>query len=192
MIRAVLFDFYGVICSDEYWYKVRELGSLNGSEPHIKALSQDVNLGLISWSDYCRQVAQDLGKTEAEIENNYAKYRLNRQVIAQISSLKEQGIIVALASNAHHDQLQVIFAENGLDNLFDHLYISSELGVAKPSPAFFEHIISDLKISPSEMVMVDDLEPNINAAAKLGLRTVLFRSENQLAETLAHLLSTAE
>jgi putative hydrolase of the HAD superfamily len=51
--------------------------------------------------------------------------------------------------------------------------ISAEVGAEKPSPAIFEHALSDARTSPKKAVMVGDrLDRDIAPAKALGMRTV--------------------
>lgn len=55
---------------------------------------------------------------------------------------------------------------NGLVGyLFDGMFTSWEIGAAKPESAFFEHIENALKLSPKELMLIDDRAENIESAA---------------------------
>ena len=44
----------------------------------------------------------------------------------------------------------------------------------KPDRRIFEHLVEEFGIEPSEALFIDDSPPNINAAAALGFRAILF------------------
>jgi len=58
-----------------------------------------------------------------------------------------------------------------LDDYFDKLYLSYQLGVIKPDKRIFEKMIEDSGMNPAETLFVDDGQANIEAAAKLGFKT---------------------
>ena len=66
----------------------------------------------------------------------------------------------------------------GYDALVDGSCYSSEVGAMKPDRAFFERVLADLDIDlddPGEVArvgFVDDLEANVEAAARLSIRAV--------------------
>ncbi len=67
-------------------------------------------------------------------------------------------------------------------NLFQGIVISGEVKLIKPDPAIFAHICSQHRLEPSNTIFVDDHLPNIEAANKLGFRTILFRDAERCAQ----------
>ncbi len=62
-----------------------------------------------------------------------------------------------------------------LEDLFDHVAISAELGLWKPEPGIFETTLEALDVSPEAAVMVGDIPSlDLAAPAKLGMTTVHF------------------
>jgi FMN phosphatase YigB (HAD superfamily) len=47
--------------------------------------------------------------------------------------------------------------------------VARELGLAKPSTAFFEHIATDLELAPDQMLFLDDQPRNVAGARSAGL-----------------------
>jgi putative hydrolase of the HAD superfamily len=54
----------------------------------------------------------------------------------------------------------------------------------KPAHGFYDAIISDQKIDPSEMLFIDDIADNINAAKNAGMQAVKFEKPGQLEDIL--------
>ncbi len=67
---------------------------------------------------------------------------------------------------------------------FDGTVVSGREGVAKPDPAIFRRLLDRFALMPSTTLMIDDTNENLEAASKLGFRTVLFRSSRQLRAEL--------
>ncbi|MGN6326124.1 HAD-IA family hydrolase [Pseudolysinimonas sp.] len=59
---------------------------------------------------------------------------------------------------------------------------SHELGVAKPDPGAFAHVLDRMNAEPGEVLFIDDAAPNVDAARELGLRAHRHRDD---AETIA-------
>ncbi|EMY34680.1 haloacid dehalogenase [Arthrobacter crystallopoietes BAB-32] len=55
---------------------------------------------------------------------------------------------------------------------FDHRFYSSRIGMTKPDPGVFQHVLSALEAEPSSIVFIDDKAENIAAAAALGFSTI--------------------
>ena len=58
--------------------------------------------------------------------------------------------------------------------IFDEYVLSYEVGAIKPDPAIFEEAIRRAGCRPAEAVFIDDLAVNVEAAAELGIRGIVF------------------
>jgi putative hydrolase of the HAD superfamily len=93
---------------------------------------------------------------------------------------------VVLATNAtsvlddHLDQLR-------LRQHLDAIINSSNLGVAKPSPAFFSTAMEQLGWDPASVLFVDDTMANVVTAESLGCTVHLYRGHDELASDLTTL-----
>lgn len=56
------------------------------------------------------------------------------------------------------------------------MFSSCDLQCKKSDPQFWTHITQDLKLSPSQVLLIDDDPDNIACAAAFGLHTYLFSS----------------
>ena len=90
-----------------------------------------------------------------------------------LSNLKEAGYYIGIAGN------QTVHAGELVRKLglpADAIGMSEEWGVAKPSPAFFDRIIEESRLSPEEIAYVGDrLDNDIHPAMKMGLRAIWIR-----------------
>ena len=74
-------------------------------------------------------------------------------------------------------------------SLFRGIVISGEVKLVKPDPAIFEYISGQHQLEPSETIFIDDHSPNIQAAAKLGFHTILFRGVERCIRDLNKFLT---
>ncbi|MEB3252396.1 MAG: HAD family phosphatase [Cyanobacteriota bacterium] len=77
---------------------------------------------------------------------------------------------LSLLSNtnvAHYEKLRRHY---DFFNYFDQLFLSYELGMMKPSPAIFEHVITALGTTPEKVAFFDDGARNVAAARSLGIQ----------------------
>jgi putative hydrolase of the HAD superfamily len=108
---------------------------------------------------------------------------LDEDVVNTIVRLKGKGHRVVCGTNvldAHYRK----HSERGDYSVFDVVYASHIMGIIKPDPAFWTYILEREKVSPEEAFFVDDLEENIRAAEKLGLKTHLFTGAAGLSAAL--------
>ncbi len=72
---------------------------------------------------------------------------------------------LAIVSNGLGEEQRLKIAPLGLDRHIDAVAISGELGVRKPAPEIFEHVLAALDVSPSDAVHVgDDFGADIEGA----------------------------
>jgi 2-haloacid dehalogenase len=67
---------------------------------------------------------------------------------------------------------------------FDPLILSGEVGVAKPDPAIFHHLLQELDLPAQACLFIDDSFPNIEEAKRLGFATIHYETPDQLREEL--------
>jgi putative hydrolase of the HAD superfamily len=60
-----------------------------------------------------------------------------------------------------------------LDELFDDIVDSSEVGLRKPDPRIYELALGRLGVEAAETAFIDDAPGNVTGAERVGMRTVL-------------------
>jgi putative hydrolase of the HAD superfamily len=87
-----------------------------------------------------------------------------------------------LATNAKEsgkDEIIKALKRVGLDHYFKNVFCFRELGVAKPSKAYFDLIVAMLGTDKESIVMVgDSIETDILGAQEYGIDAVLYDPEN--------------
>lgn len=79
----------------------------------------------------------------------------------------------------------------GYRDVFDQEFYSCELGYMKPETGYFEAIVTETALPPSDMLFIDDREVNVTAARQVGLKASVFQTDwdaNRHA-VLRHLLA---
>lgn len=90
--------------------------------------------------------------------------------------LKEAGLTLAIATNGLPAAQRGRYTGTGLDRVIPHIFISMELGVAKPRPEYFQKVLEALAITDrSRVVMVgDSLASDIMGGNRAGIDTVWY------------------
>lgn len=200
--RAVLFDFGGVLTSSPV-AAFRAFGAqfgdpdlplrLLGKDEPGGALFVDAEEGRISDAEFEAGFADALSHHGIVVEPGGLIGRLQADVgrdpetIELVAELRAEGCPVGLLSNSFGDDC---YADFDLDAMFDAVTISRDIGVRKPSRRAYQIACSRLGVPPGETVMVDDLELNITAAARLGMGGVVHRDASSTRAALAALLGT--
>ncbi|NEB79157.1 HAD family phosphatase [Streptomyces sp. SID14478] len=200
---AVLFDFGGVLTTSVV-AAFEGLGRELGAEPRLllRLLSKDAESSALL-------VAHEEGRIgEREFEDGFtarlrahgvdvdpegpgllsrlqARMRPDTDMLALVARVRADGYRVGMLSNSLGDDC---YAGYDLTALFDAVTVSGEIGVRKPSRRAYAVACERLGVRPEETVMVDDLEQNITAAARLGIAGVVHREARTTRAELARLL----
>ena len=104
----------------------------------------------------------------------------NHFIMNVIDELRKNGHRCVLGSNTFAPHISVVsnLEDKPLSHL-DHLYLSHEMGIAKPDVEFFKYILREESVKPENAVFVDDRIDNINAASSIGIKTLLYSDNNR-------------
>lgn len=101
------------------------------------------------------------------------RLRLSPGATDLLRTLRGRGLTVVLLSNAQHLYTVPELRRLGLTEAFDRIFISSDFGRRKPSPAFFRHALAVTCADPSTTLMVgNDAGSDILGANLTGLDSV--------------------
>ena len=78
---------------------------------------------------------------------------------------RRAGLRTGLLSNSWGNE----YPREGWDEMFDAVVISGEVGMRKPEPKIFAHMVDLLGVPAEQTVFVDDLPHNVEAARAVGL-----------------------
>jgi len=118
------------------------------------------------------------------LEDEYLqRHKLTDGLVEFLEAINSRGGKVWCLSNDLSEwsrKLRDIFK---LDRYLSGFVISGDVGLRKPDPAIFEHLIRRLDVTAGDVVFVDDNPKNLDAATELGLKTILFDTSE---ENLSH------
>lgn len=69
-------------------------------------------------------------------------------------------------------EFETFIADYSFESLFQKPYYSHKMGMRKPNPASFQYILDKEGLRAIETLFVDDNEPNIIAAASIGMKVL--------------------
>jgi len=147
-------------------------------------------LGEITEEEHWRNVMRVLKRPAMEYERIrkefFAGDVIDHGILNFLRSLKPK-YKVGLISNAWSG-LRAYIVREKFDDVFDHMTISAEVGVAKPSARIFEIALDQLQVKAKEAVFVDDVVENIEACEKLGMQGIQFKDPESTLKQLRALL----
>jgi putative hydrolase of the HAD superfamily len=198
--RTVIFDFGDVISlapSAADREVITGLAGVDGdSEPFWRAYSahrHSLDQGRVGVAAYWRAIASDLGARwdDARVHELWAAdfrshISINPGALEVVADLKAGSTRLALLSNASPDYASY-FRHGPLGDFFAACYVSSELGLLKPNPEIYQHMLDGLGISAAKAVFIDDLQANVHSAETLGITCHLFTDVTALRAFLTSL-----
>jgi epoxide hydrolase-like predicted phosphatase len=197
-IRAVLFDFGGVVLRTEYQAPREHLAErLNLTYEDLNKIVFEsesgrlASVGAITTDQHWAALVHRLGQAPSETgtirEEFFAGDVIDRPLVDYIRDLRHR-CKTGMISNGWAD-LREYIVRNQVDDAFDVMVISAEVGVLKPEPKIYQVALEELGVDAHESAFVDDTIGNIEAAIGMGMRGILFRSHEQIMREVETLLS---
>ena len=197
--RALLVDFGGVLTTDVLavfndFCRAEGLAEdrfvdLLRADAEAQRLLVAVETGALDEAAFERAFAPLLGEhvvADRLLRRLTATLEPDPPMIGAVAELRDAGVTCVLLSNSLG-----MHAYEGLDveRLFDHVVISGEVGMRKPSRAIYEHALELAGAPAAEAAFVDDFEHNVVAARRLGLEAVLHTDARTTIPALAELFA---
>jgi len=193
MIKAVLFDFGGVMAEEGFRdglaaiakkKNLDEQGFFRSAEEIIyktgyvtgKATEQ------VFWEKLSKVTGlkEDARSLRTEILRRFV---LRPQMLALADKIRDQGLVAGILSD-QTNWLDEINRKKPFYNRFDYVINSYVLGKSKKDPSVFKDVSMIIGVSPHLILFVDDNAQNIKRAADAGMRTIQFKDIEDLKARL--------
>lgn len=132
-------------------------------------------------------LAAGTGGSVDEILEIWHDLVIDPDALAVVDRVRAAGLIAALATNQQSYRGTQMRQRYEMDRHFDHVFYSYEVGAAKPSPEYFQHILAVLELPADQVVFVDDSPSNVRAARAAGVPAVLHRTSTGAAALASEL-----
>jgi len=107
----------------------------------------------------------------------------NEAIVPLVEQLKS-GHRLVLASNTDAIHLAHSADNFGVLRQFDHRFLSYEMGLLKPDPAFFHYVLRALDTPAADCIFIDDRADNVASARTIGIAALQFAGDGQLQTDL--------
>jgi epoxide hydrolase-like predicted phosphatase len=117
----------------------------------------------------------------------YSKFsHLSSEMRDIVQQLHQAGYVVSLMSNSF--DVHVRSNElRGFYNMFDHVFLSNEIGLRKPDLEKYKYVINKLNTKPKKCIFIDDKLQNLIPARQLGMLVLRFESIEKFKQQLKDL-----
>lgn len=196
-IRAVLFDFGGVLAEEGFRNGLQALAEEQGLA--VSAIAQQgmqavydsgFVLGQGSAADFWSLLRQRTGLAgdDASLSARILDGFIIRQwMITLVGQLRERGYVTAILSDQTHwlDELE---ARYHFGPAFDHIYNSYYLGKGKRDLSLFADVATDLHMKSEVLLFVDDDIGNVQRAQQAGWQAIHYIDREQFTALLEEML----
>lgn len=97
------------------------------------------------------------------------------ELVKKLRTIYQVGVL----SNTNHIHIlkvnEILKADHGLENfdpIFDWVFLSHEMGLAKPSLEIYERLVKELHTTADRVIFFDDLPANVKGATEAGIQTI--------------------
>jgi glucose-1-phosphatase len=205
-IRAVMFDIGGILevipeggdpatrfpSLDAEWDA--RLGFPTGHITRcVEAIAEDGAFGRCTYEEWCARLQACTGMGQAHLDEYMAAFwdiymgNPNEELIAYFRALRPR-YRTAILSNSFVGARKYEEERYGFTSMVDVAIYSHEEGVRKPDPRIYALASERVGFPPAEIVFLDDVPENLDAARACGFQAVLFTSTSQAITDIEALL----
>ena len=201
MNRGLLVDFGGVLTTNVF-QSFKQFAAAEGLPPDtIKrafkedrealALLRRLEKGELDAHEFEPLFAERIGvkgdRVEGLVERLFAGVGPEEEMLGAVKRARDGGIRTGLISNSWGGS-GIHYEGTPLQELFDAVVISGDVGMHKPQPEIFELGAERIGVPPAACVFVDDLRENCAGAEAVGMTAILHRGPESTLPELERLL----
>ena len=191
MIKAIIFDCFGVIITDGLQLLCDELAQKQPQQVRdLRSIIHAANRGIIASDESSAQISDALGITIDEYRQKVSAHEVKNQSLIEYIQGLRSSYRTGLLSNITVEGLARRFSNEELAQYFDVTVVSSEVGYAKPDREIYQIAAHRLGMTPGECVFVDDREPYCAAATDVGMQAIVYRDFAQFQSELQAVLKS--
>ncbi|MEA2426973.1 MAG: putative hydrolase of the superfamily [Thermoleophilaceae bacterium] len=197
-MKGLLVDFGGVLTTNVF-QSFKQFCEAEGlppdtikrafrEDPEALGLLRRLEKGELTHEEFEPLFAERLGieQTEGLVGRLFAGVGPEEDMLDAVRRARSAGVKTGLISNSWGEGLA--YDQATLDELFDAVVISGDVGLHKPQPEIFKLGAERIGVPPEDCVFVDDLRENCAGAEDVGMTAILHRGPESTLPELKRLL----
>ena len=196
MIKAVLFDYDGVLTLDKSGsYSICKYISQNADVDYelfsteYKKYNDDLLIGKVTheqiWNQLCKNVNKNI--SIKYLFDSYKNTPMNLKMIDLVKRIKKNNKTGLITDNKK-DRIDAAKIDYKLEQLFDIIFVSAEIGSQKTKELIFNKTATQLGVHYDECVFIDNQESNLVIPNKMGMKTIFYNhKENNIKRLVIEL-----
>jgi len=205
-IKLIAFDVGGVLQLGRFSF--RKLKRHESFSTH-QYIAKKLNIDIDSWFDsldtpYAESIEGKIPRKKAisiiaknlkisserltQLFHKAYKYgfKKNKKLYKIAYKLKKKGYKIGILSDQWYLSADVLTSKKDMKG-FNPVVISCFEGVRKPNPKIYKLLVKKSKVKAKEILFIDNRDWNLKPARKLGMKTILFKNNNQCIRDLKKL-----
>lgn len=185
--KNIIFDLGGVIVNYDIEADTRALHAAGlptyaecCDHPEISKIMNDFLNGLTPWEEYRTQIRPYCVPNITDemilsaMDDVMGEIPVNR--LEWILELRKTHRVYLLSNICEYTWLRIVRKLQQLgytpELLFDQVFLSYEIQLAKPDVRIYQQVIDETKIIPEETLFLEDTQANLDSAATLGIQGI--------------------
>jgi len=186
MIKAVLFDFDGVLTLDatgstsiinyivhetgiEKKLFVREYSKYNRDLLYGNKTHKQI------WNSLCDNLNKDI--SIEVLYDSFINTPMDNNMLGLVGQIKDLGYMTGIITDNKKDRIDMISKYFELEKLFDYIVVSAEIGSGKDDEVIFQRTIQDFSIEPNQCIFIDNSKKNLVIPRRMGMKTLFYNHE---------------
>lgn len=193
MIKAVLFDFDGVLTTDatgseSIWnYVCKKTGvDIEKFKEAYYKYNDDLLDGKTNHKNIWEQLCKELNKN-IDINILYESFintPIDNKMMEIVHNLKEQNYKIGMVTDNKKDRIDDIVKYYNWNETFDKISISAEIGYGKEHNRIFDETLKGLNVKAEECIFIDNQEKNLIVPKNMKMKVIHFEHEKRNYEQL--------
>jgi len=198
-IEVILFDLGNVLVDFDLKPAVERISNFCSKSPDKifsllldSCVTDSFEKGKLSPVEFYEQVKEMLDlklgyESFVPIWNEIFFFSSKNRAVYHIANLLKKDYRLAMLSNTNILHYAYIKNNFPIFNVFEKLFLSFEIGSAKPDKLIYQKVIDHLGVLPENIFYTDDRAELVDSASKLGIKSFVFTTAKQLINDLSNL-----
>lgn len=192
MSKAIFFDFWGTVVENGVWSPIKQVKNILGINVPFPEYVVRMERAMMTskfpelkeaFKNVCQEFNTDINEEKLEqligIWNKSWMLAHPYEEIKEVLGKLKNKYQLVLISNTDCFSVPKVIEKFSLDQVFDQIFLSYEIGLIKTDNSFFQQILRELELAAEDCVMVgDSIQSDIMAAKQAGIKAILIDRKN--------------